>query len=81
MHVATSLPSAMGKEIRLGAGSFRSVADMWHHRIESTPDAEAMVHKSDGRFISLTWEEAGRAVRSSIAMARNVTPGSCFSRL
>jgi long-chain acyl-CoA synthetase len=53
----TGDPDAM-----LGAASFRSVADMWHHRIESTPEAQAMLYRKDGAWVPLTWREAGDRV-------------------
>ncbi len=52
-------------EEHLNQGShFRSVADLWHHRVESTPDSDAMIHKVDGAWTSLTWREAGQRVRA-----------------
>jgi len=48
----------------LAASSFRSVPDLWHHRIGSTPDAEAFRFRVEGAWQSLTWEEAGTHVKS-----------------
>jgi len=48
----------------LAASSFRSVPDLWHHRIGSTPDAEAFRFRKTGAWHSLTWEEAGRQVKA-----------------
>jgi long-chain acyl-CoA synthetase len=46
------------------ASSFRSVPDLWHHRIGSTPDAEAMRYRDHGRWRSMSWGEAGSRVRA-----------------
>jgi long-chain acyl-CoA synthetase len=46
------------------ASSFRSVPDLWHHRVGSTPDTEAMRYRVDGRWRSMTWGEAGSRVRA-----------------
>jgi long-chain acyl-CoA synthetase len=45
--------------------SFRSVVDMWHHRIRSTPDAEAMTYRArgSGAWTLMTWKDAGSRVR------------------
>ena len=45
------------------ASSFRSVPDLWHHRVGSTPDAEAMRFREHGRWRSMSWGEAGARVR------------------
>lgn len=46
------------------ASSFRSVPDLWHHRIGSTPDAEAMRYRDRGEWRTMTWGEAGARVRA-----------------
>lgn len=44
--------------------SFQSVADMWHYRVRSTPNADAVYTKnSDGSWRTLSWHEAGDQVR------------------
>lgn len=48
----------------LGASSFRSVPDLWHHRIGSTPDAVAFRHRVGDAWASMTWEDAGRHVKA-----------------
>jgi len=48
----------------LTASSFRSVPDMWHHRIGSTPDAEALRYRDKGAWHSLTWGQAGKQVKA-----------------
>jgi len=48
----------------LSASSFRSVPDMWHHRIGSTPDAEALRYREKGAWHSLTWGQAGKQVKA-----------------
>lgn len=40
------------------SATFRSVVDMWHHRVRSTPDAEAMAYRSGGDWVSMTWRQA-----------------------
>ena len=46
------------------ASSFRSVPDLWHHRVGSTPDAEAMRYRDHDRWRSMSWGEAGSRVRA-----------------
>lgn len=46
------------------SASFRSVADLWHHRIESTPDQDAYIHRRDRAWLTLTWRRAGLRARS-----------------
>jgi long-chain acyl-CoA synthetase len=44
--------------------TFRSVVEMFQHRVSSTPEAEAMSGRRDGQWHSMTWAEAGRRVRN-----------------
>ena len=44
--------------------TFRSVFQMFQHRVSSTPDAEAMSGRRDGQWYSMTWREAERRVRA-----------------
>src|SRR3954447_6111331 len=44
--------------------TFRSVHEMFHHRVSSTPDLEAMSGRRDGQWHSMTWREADRRVRA-----------------
>jgi long-chain acyl-CoA synthetase len=44
--------------------SFRSVVEMFQHRVASTPDAEAMSGKRDGQWHAMTWRETERRVRA-----------------
>ena len=46
------------------ASSFRSVPDMWHHRVGSTPEAPAVRYKRDGRWVTLSWSQVGQRVRA-----------------
>lgn len=48
---------------RLGATAFDSVPAMWHHRVRSTPDAEAMIFRRDGVWQSMRWRDADARVR------------------
>ena len=44
--------------------TFRSVVQMFQHRVASTPDAEAMSGRRDGQWRSMTWKEAECRVRA-----------------
>jgi long-chain acyl-CoA synthetase len=44
--------------------TFRSVVQMFQHRVASTPDLEAMSGRRQGAWYSLTWREAERRVRA-----------------
>src|SRR4029077_14841691 len=44
--------------------TFRSVVEMFLHRVASTPDAEAMSGKRGGQWHALTWRETERRVRA-----------------
>src|SRR4051812_27751487 len=44
--------------------TFRSVHEMFQHRVSSTPDREAMSGRRDGQWYSMTWREAERRVRA-----------------
>jgi len=44
--------------------TFRSVIQMFQHRVASTPDAEAMSGRRDGQWRSMTWKETERRVRA-----------------
>ena len=48
---------------RMGS-SFRSVAELWHHRIESTPDAEALTYRHGGHWVTESWIQVGVRVRN-----------------
>ncbi|MEQ1502639.1 MAG: AMP-binding protein, partial [Myxococcota bacterium] len=38
--------------------------DLWHHRVGSTPDLDALRHRVDGQWRAMTWSEAGARVRA-----------------
>ena len=63
-------------DVGVGGSSFRSVPDMWHHRIGSTPDAEALRYRRHGAWHSLTWEQAGKRVKAiaTAILAAGVAP-------
>jgi long-chain acyl-CoA synthetase len=42
---------------------FRSVVDMFHHRVAASPDAEAMYGRRGSEWYSLTWRQCGERVR------------------
>jgi long-chain acyl-CoA synthetase len=44
--------------------SFRSVFEMFQHRVASTPDSEAMSGRRDGQWHAMTWRETERRVRA-----------------
>ena len=43
--------------------SFKSVAELWHHRTSSTPDADAMYGRRGDGWYTLTWGECARRSR------------------
>ncbi|MBT3218051.1 MAG: long-chain fatty acid--CoA ligase [Proteobacteria bacterium] len=45
------------------ASSFRSVTDMWHHRVQSTPQMEAMFYRDHGEWLPITWGQAGERAK------------------
>lgn len=47
----------------MASASFRSVVEMFHHRIRSTPDGDAMYYKRDGAWQTITWKDVGRRAR------------------
>jgi long-chain acyl-CoA synthetase len=44
--------------------SFRSVVEMFQHRVAATPDAEAMSGRRDGQWYAMNWRETERRVRA-----------------
>jgi long-chain acyl-CoA synthetase len=44
--------------------SFRSVSDLWQHRVGSTPESEAMRYRHGSGWVSMSWGEAGARVRA-----------------
>lgn len=57
MSLAAETPAASTRT------SFRSVPDMWHHRIGSTPSADAMYVRDGADWRTVSWREAGHQVR------------------
>ena len=43
--------------------TFKSVVDMFHHTVESRPDAEAMIGRRGGVWYSQSWRETADQVR------------------
>ena len=41
------------------SASFKSVTEMFHHRVRSTPDSDAMYYKRDGSWQTIHWKEVG----------------------
>ena len=50
------------------AASFKSVVEMFHHRVRSTPDADAFYFRKDGNWLTINWKDVG-------ARARNIACG------
>ncbi len=48
----------------MASASFTSVAEMFHHRIRSTPDADALYHRVDGAWQTLSWRQVGARARA-----------------
>ncbi|TVQ89908.1 MAG: long-chain fatty acid--CoA ligase [Deltaproteobacteria bacterium] len=56
--------AAVTQKSAAAATSFQSVPDMWHYRVRSTPNADAVFLKDpDGTWRTLSWSEAGDQVR------------------
>ena len=49
---------------RPGSASYKSLAEMWEHRVESTPESEALQFRRDGTWVNMTWKDAGFRVRA-----------------
>lgn len=57
---------------RRAGTSFRSVIEMWNHRVQSTPDATAWLHReASGIWCPTTWREADQRVRAIAAGLRS----------
>jgi len=50
------------------AATFKSVVEMFHHRVRSTPDGDAFYYRKDGQWLTILWKEVG-------VRARNVACG------
>lgn len=48
----------------ISAATFSSVADLWHHRVGSTPDGHALIHRSPEGWRTLTWRDVDRRIRA-----------------
>lgn len=46
------------------AASFKSVVEMFHHRIRSTPDADAFYYRQGGTWITINWKDVGVRARN-----------------
>ncbi|MDX2000498.1 MAG: long-chain fatty acid--CoA ligase [Thermoanaerobaculia bacterium] len=47
----------------MAARVYSSVVDIFHHRVASTPDADAMYGRRNGQWYTLTWRETAARVR------------------
>lgn len=43
--------------------SFKSVVEMFHHRVEASPNADAMYGRRNGAWYTLKWNEVGASAR------------------
>ena len=50
-------------EPKLGASSFATVVDMWHHRIDSTSRETAFFYRRDQALHELSWRRTGDITR------------------
>jgi long-chain acyl-CoA synthetase len=48
----------------MGSASFKSVVEMFHHRVRSTPDTDAFYHRVSGQWKTMLWREAGERARA-----------------
>ncbi len=48
----------------MASASFKSVVEMFHHRIRSTPDTEAIHFRRDGAWHVINWKEVGNRARA-----------------
>ena len=48
----------------MASASFRSVVEMFHHRVRSTPDGDAMYYKVGGAWQTIVWKDVGRRARN-----------------
>lgn len=48
----------------MGSASFKSVAEMFHHRVRSTPDTDAFYYRVSGQWKTMLWREAGERARA-----------------
>lgn len=46
------------------AASFKSVAEMFHHRVHSTPDGDAYYYRKAGAWRTMQWREVGVRARN-----------------
>jgi len=53
----------MSEENGLPSSSFSSVVDLFQHRVDSTPDADAMYGRRSGQWYTLKWREVGGRAR------------------
>jgi long-chain acyl-CoA synthetase len=48
----------------MASASFKSVVEMFHHRVRSTPDTEAIHYRRDGAWHVMSWKEVGSRARA-----------------
>jgi long-chain acyl-CoA synthetase len=48
----------------MASASFKSVVEMFHHRVRSTPDTESMHYRKDGAWHVMNWKEVGQRARA-----------------
>lgn len=48
----------------MASAGFKSVVEMFHHRVRATPDAEAMYYRRDGVWQVIDWKSVGARARA-----------------
>ena len=48
----------------MAASEFKSFVDMFHHRVRSTPDLDAIAGRVDGTWVWSKWSDVGRRVKN-----------------
>ncbi len=48
----------------MASAGFKSVVEMFHHRVRATPDAEAMYYRRDGAWQVIDWRAVGARARA-----------------
>lgn len=56
----------------MASASFKSVVEMFHHRVRSTPESEALHFRRDGSWRVLTWKEVGQRSRAMACGLRSL---------
>jgi long-chain acyl-CoA synthetase len=60
----------------MASAGFKSVVEMFHHRIRSTPDTEAIHFRKDGVWTVINWKEVGTRARHMACGLRSLGIGA-----